>query len=98
MAFLHFSFTLAFILSFFGLAFNRKFLLSALLCLEVMMLALYTAIALWTIQTGALTLTPTPMVLLTLSACEASTGLSLLVATSRTHGSEHLNNLNLLQC
>uniref|UniRef100_A0A8C3TCN3 NADH-ubiquinone oxidoreductase chain 4L n=1 Tax=Chelydra serpentina TaxID=8475 RepID=A0A8C3TCN3_CHESE len=34
----------------------------------------------------------------TFSACEAAIGLSLLVASSRTHGSDHLQNLNLLQC
>uniref|UniRef100_A0A8C3IJM1 NADH dehydrogenase subunit 4L n=1 Tax=Chrysemys picta bellii TaxID=8478 RepID=A0A8C3IJM1_CHRPI len=36
--------------------------------------------------------------LLCLETCEAGIGLSLLVASSRTHGSDHLQNLNLLQC
>ncbi|MGL5702163.1 NADH-quinone oxidoreductase subunit K [Bradyrhizobium canariense] len=38
------------------------------------------------------------MLLLAFSACEASAGLALLVATARTHGTDRLQNLNLLQC
>nr|YP_003345211.1 NADH dehydrogenase subunit 4L [Cynoponticus ferox]BAI53310.1 NADH dehydrogenase subunit 4L [Cynoponticus ferox] len=98
MAPMHLSFALTFILGFSGLAFQRKHLLSALLCLEAMMLSLYMALALWAIQTGSTIFSPTPMMLLAFSACEAGAGLALLVATSRTHGTEHLNNLNLLQC
>nr|WNH19067.1 NADH dehydrogenase subunit 4L [Synaphobranchus oregoni] len=94
----HFSFTLAFILGISGLALHRKHLLSALLCLEAMMLSLYLAIALWAHQMGTTSFSPAPMLLLALSACEASAGLALLVATSRTHGTDHLKALNLLQC
>lgn len=36
--------------------------------------------------------------LLAFSACEASAGLALLVATARTHGSDNLKALSLLQC
>nr|YP_003264364.1 NADH dehydrogenase subunit 4L [Serrivomer sector]WMI36647.1 NADH dehydrogenase subunit 4L [Stemonidium hypomelas]BAI44477.1 NADH dehydrogenase subunits 4L [Serrivomer sector] len=95
---IHFSFTLAFVLSFSGLAFHRKHLLSALLCLEAMMLSLYIAMALWSFQTEANIFSSAPVMLLAFSACEASAGLALLVATSRTHGTDHLKNLNLLQC
>nr|YP_003345341.1 NADH dehydrogenase subunit 4L [Serrivomer beanii]BAI53362.1 NADH dehydrogenase subunit 4L [Serrivomer beanii] len=95
---IHFGFTLTFALSFSGLAFHRKHLLSALLCLEAMMLSLYIAMALWSSQTGANTFSSAPMMLLAFSACEASVGLALLVATSRTHGTDHLKSLNLLQC
>nr|UDD75278.1 NADH dehydrogenase subunit 4L [Simenchelys sp. YL-2021] len=94
----HFSFTLAFTLGFSGLAFHRKHLLSALLCLEAMMLSLYLAMALWSYQMGTTNFSSAPMMLLAFSACEASAGLALLVATSRTHGTDHLKNLNLLQC
>nr|YP_010852894.1 NADH dehydrogenase subunit 4L [Gymnothorax richardsonii]WGL40710.1 NADH dehydrogenase subunit 4L [Gymnothorax richardsonii] len=94
----HFSFSIAFILGLSGLAFHRKHLLSALLCLEAMMLSLYIAMALWSIQVGSNVFSPTPMMLLAFSACEASAGLALLVATSRTHGTDHLKALNLLQC
>nr|APF31806.1 NADH dehydrogenase subunit 4L [Hypancistrus zebra] len=94
----HFSFTSAFILGLAGLAFHRTHLLSALLCLEGMMLSLFIALALWALQLEATTFSPAPMLLLAFSACEASTGLALLVATARTHGTDRLKALNLLQC
>nr|YP_003345393.1 NADH dehydrogenase subunit 4L [Myroconger compressus]BAI53232.1 NADH dehydrogenase subunit 4L [Myroconger compressus] len=93
-----FTFTMAFILGLSGLAFHRKHLLSALLCLEAMMLSLYVAMALWSFQMGTNVFSSAPMMLLAFSACEASAGLALLVATSRTHGTDLLKNLNLLQC
>nr|YP_001293705.1 NADH dehydrogenase subunit 4L [Dorosoma petenense]BAF64018.1 NADH dehydrogenase subunit 4L [Dorosoma petenense] len=94
----HFSFTTAFILGLVGLAFQRTHLLSALLCLEGMMLSLFVALSLWTLQTEATNFSAAPMLLLAFSACEASTGLALLVATARTHGTDRLQSLNLLQC
>nr|YP_009704450.1 NADH dehydrogenase subunit 4L [Oligosarcus argenteus]AXY96055.1 NADH dehydrogenase subunit 4L [Oligosarcus argenteus] len=93
-----FSITSAFTLGLTGLAFHRTHLLSALLCLEGMMLSLYVALALWMLQLGSTTFSAAPMLLLTFSACEASVGLALLVATARTHGTDHLQSLNLLQC
>uniref|UniRef100_A0A3Q4FXI7 NADH-ubiquinone oxidoreductase chain 4L n=1 Tax=Neolamprologus brichardi TaxID=32507 RepID=A0A3Q4FXI7_NEOBR len=39
-----------------------------------------------------------PILLLAFSACEAGAGLALLVATARTHGTDRLQSLNLLQC
>nr|YP_008144657.1 NADH dehydrogenase subunit 4L [Heterodontus zebra]AGN92065.1 NADH dehydrogenase subunit 4L [Heterodontus zebra] len=93
-----FSFSSAFILGLMGLAFNRSHLLSALLCLEGMMLSLFIATAIWSMTLSSTSCSIAPMILLTFSACEASAGLAILVATSRTHGSDHLQNLNLLQC
>nr|YP_626590.1 NADH dehydrogenase subunit 4L [Pachyhynobius shangchengensis]ABC56003.1 NADH dehydrogenase subunit 4L [Pachyhynobius shangchengensis]QCS26699.1 NADH dehydrogenase subunit 4L [Pachyhynobius shangchengensis]QCS26712.1 NADH dehydrogenase subunit 4L [Pachyhynobius shangchengensis]QCS26725.1 NADH dehydrogenase subunit 4L [Pachyhynobius shangchengensis]QCS26738.1 NADH dehydrogenase subunit 4L [Pachyhynobius shangchengensis] len=87
-----------FMLSILGLTFHRTHLLSALLCLEGMMLALFIALSFWSIQFEMLSYFSLPMFMLTFSACEASTGLALMVATSRTHGNDHLKNLNLLQC
>nr|NP_203722.1 NADH dehydrogenase subunit 4L [Pantodon buchholzi]BAB64398.1 NADH dehydrogenase subunit 4L [Pantodon buchholzi] len=95
---MHFSFSSAFILSLMGLAFHRTHLLSALLCLEGMMLSLFIALSIWSMQFDLTTYTSTPMFLIAFSACEASAGLALLVATARTHGTDHLQNLNLLQC
>nr|YP_009122825.1 NADH dehydrogenase subunit 4L [Onychostoma gerlachi]AJK90696.1 NADH dehydrogenase subunit 4L [Onychostoma gerlachi] len=94
----HFSFSSAFILGLMGLAFHRTHLLSALLCLEGMMLSLFIALALWTLQFESTGFSTAPMLLLAFSACEASTGLALLVATVRTHGTNRLQSLNLLQC
>nr|YP_010956999.1 NADH dehydrogenase subunit 4L [Citharichthys arctifrons]WMY90183.1 NADH dehydrogenase subunit 4L [Citharichthys arctifrons] len=94
----HFTFSSAFLLGLTGLAFHRFHLLSALLCLEGMMLSLYIALSLWTLQLNSTCFSAAPMLLLAFSACEAGAGLALLVATARTHGSDRLQSLNLLQC
>nr|UFA46198.1 NADH dehydrogenase subunit 4L [Horornis parens]UFA46211.1 NADH dehydrogenase subunit 4L [Horornis parens] len=98
MTLLHLSFYSAFTLSSLGLAFHRTHLISALLCLESMMLSMYIALSMWPIQTQSSSSTILPIIMLTFSACEAGTGLALLVASTRTHGSDHLHNFNLLQC
>nr|USH58362.1 NADH dehydrogenase subunit 4L [Cyclopsitta diophthalma diophthalma] len=95
---LHLSFYSAFTLSSLGLAFHRTHLISALLCLESMMLSMYMALSTWPIENQTPSFTLTPILMLTFSACEAGTGLAMLVASTRTHGSDHLQNLNLLQC
>nr|WDD39353.1 NADH dehydrogenase subunit 4L [Oreolalax omeimontis] len=94
----HFSFCSAFFLGLVGLTFHRTHLLSALLCLEGAMLSLYLASSLWSSSLASSISSITPMLILTFSACEAGTGLSLMVATTRTFGSDKLHNLNLLQC
>nr|AJA05885.1 NADH dehydrogenase subunit 4L [Nibea coibor] len=94
----HYAFSSAFILGLTGLAFHRTHLLSALLCLEGMMLSLFITLSLWTLQLNSTNFSTAPMLLLAFSACEASVGLALLVATSRTHGTDRLQSLNLLQC
>nr|BBH37300.1 NADH dehydrogenase subunit 4L [Gobiodon erythrospilus] len=95
---MHFTFSTAFLLGLAGLAFHRTHLLSALLCLEGMMLSLFLALSLWALEFTSTGFSASPLFLLAFSACEASAGLALLVATARTHGSDHLQNLNLLQC
>nr|YP_010276488.1 NADH dehydrogenase subunit 4L [Omobranchus fasciolatoceps]UHY39621.1 NADH dehydrogenase subunit 4L [Omobranchus fasciolatoceps]URH13677.1 NADH dehydrogenase subunit 4L [Omobranchus fasciolatoceps] len=93
-----FSFSSAFMMGMAGLAFTRTHLLSALLCLEGMMLSLYIALTLWTLTLSSMNFSSAPILLLAFSVCEASAGLALLVATVRTHGSDRLQTLNLLQC
>nr|WNH21603.1 NADH dehydrogenase subunit 4L [Eucinostomus jonesii] len=95
---IQFTFSTMFFLGLAGLAFHRTHLLSALLCLEGMMLSLYMALSLWTLQLASTNFAASALLLLAFSACEASAGLALLVATARTHGSDHLQALNLLQC
>nr|UCP07185.1 NADH dehydrogenase subunit 4L [Zhangixalus dugritei] len=87
----------AFSIPLIGLSFHRMHLLSALLCLEGMMLTVFITMGLLPNQ---LTLTPLmlPLILLSLSACEAGLGLSLMVATARAHGNDNLMTLNILQC
>nr|YP_009944787.1 NADH dehydrogenase subunit 4L [Pomatostomus ruficeps]QOD96428.1 NADH dehydrogenase subunit 4L [Pomatostomus ruficeps] len=98
MSSMHLCFYSAFTLSSLGLAFHRTHLISALLCLESMMLSMYVALALWPIQTQTSSPTLMPILMLAFAACEAGAGLALLVASTRTHGSDHLHNFNLLQC
>lgn len=95
---LHFTFSAAFLLGLAGLAFHRTHLLSALLCLEGIILSLFLALTLWTLELSSINSFVLPLLLLAFSACEASAGLALLVATARTHGSDHLQSLSLLQC
>nr|YP_003457039.1 NADH dehydrogenase subunit 4L [Melanocetus johnsonii]BAI77113.1 NADH dehydrogenase subunit 4L [Melanocetus johnsonii] len=94
----HFALSSTFMLGLTGLACHRTHLLSALLCLEGMMLSLFIALSLWTMQLSTTNFSGSAMLLLAFSACEASAGLGLLVATARTHGTDRLQNLNLLQC
>nr|QPP19887.1 NADH dehydrogenase subunit 4L [Cynoglossus monopus] len=92
-------FTLAtmFYLGLMGVAFYRDHLLSALLCLEGLMLSLFLLLAIWSMQTNASTFAATPMLLLAFSACEAGVGLALLVGTTRAWGSASLNSLTALR-
>ncbi|APY20717.1 NADH dehydrogenase subunit 4L (mitochondrion) [Aquarana catesbeiana] len=80
-----------------GLSFHRMHLLSALLCLEGMMLTIFIGLSLWPNQLSTSPLM-TPLIMLTMSACEAALGLSLMIATARSHGTDNLKTLNLLQC
>ncbi|NWZ15508.1 NU4LM oxidoreductase, partial [Agelaius phoeniceus] len=73
-------------------------LISALLCLESIILSMYIALAIRPIQVQSSASILLPILTLTFSACKAGTGLALLVASTRTHGSNHLHNFNLLQC
>nr|YP_010502500.1 NADH dehydrogenase subunit 4L [Thyrsites atun]UXC97327.1 NADH dehydrogenase subunit 4L [Thyrsites atun]UXX50388.1 NADH dehydrogenase subunit 4L [Thyrsites atun]UZP16867.1 NADH dehydrogenase subunit 4L [Thyrsites atun]UZP16880.1 NADH dehydrogenase subunit 4L [Thyrsites atun]UZP16893.1 NADH dehydrogenase subunit 4L [Thyrsites atun] len=94
----HFTFSSAFVLGLMGLTFHRTHLLSALLCLEAMMLSLFIGFSVWALQLNTTAFASSPLLILAFSACEASAGLALLVATARTHGNDHLQSLNLLQC
>nr|YP_009256172.1 NADH dehydrogenase subunit 4L [Phaethornis malaris]AKT26302.1 NADH dehydrogenase subunit 4L [Phaethornis malaris] len=98
MPLMHLSFYSAFTLSTLGLAFHRTHLVSALLCLESMMLSMYITLSMWPAENQSTSSTLLPILMLAFSACEAGTGLAMLVASTRTHGSDHLHNLNLLQC
>nr|AGN71238.1 NADH dehydrogenase subunit 4L [Hyalinobatrachium fleischmanni] len=87
-----------FFLSILGLSFHRTHLLSALLCLEGMMLSIFLGLGLWAMKLSTTSSMMFPVLMLTMSACEAGLGLSLMIATARTHGTDDLNTLNLLQC
>nr|YP_010234510.1 NADH dehydrogenase subunit 4L [Acanthodactylus guineensis]QTA72689.1 NADH dehydrogenase subunit 4L [Acanthodactylus guineensis] len=90
--------TISFLLGLLGLAFHRIHLMAILICIESMMLSLYLMMTLFFSLTNTPSLALLPIILLAFSACEAGSGLALLVATSRTHGTDHMKNLNLLKC
>nr|YP_009910853.1 NADH dehydrogenase subunit 4L [Darevskia derjugini]QDP70082.1 NADH dehydrogenase subunit 4L [Darevskia derjugini] len=88
----------SFLLGLLGLSLHRTHLMSILICIEGMMLIIYLMMAMLISTTNTPTTAILPLLLLALSACEASSGLALLVATSRTHGTDHMKILNLLKC
>nr|YP_010507365.1 NADH dehydrogenase subunit 4L [Takydromus sylvaticus]AFP97624.1 NADH dehydrogenase subunit 4L [Takydromus sylvaticus]UXG18844.1 NADH dehydrogenase subunit 4L [Takydromus sylvaticus] len=88
----------SFLLSLLGLSLHRTHLMLILICIEGMMLTLYLMMTTFTSSLNISTIAMLPILLLAMSACEASTGLALLVATSRTHGTDHMKTLNLLKC
>nr|AVP25596.1 NADH dehydrogenase subunit 4L [Callulops wilhelmanus] len=80
-----------------GLAFHRTHFLSALLCLEAMMLVVFLGLAFWPDKLSS-SMLMTPIIMLTLSACEAALALSLMIAMARSYGNDKLKTLNLLRC
>nr|YP_010282124.1 NADH dehydrogenase subunit 4L [Psammophis lineolatus]UHM24688.1 NADH dehydrogenase subunit 4L [Psammophis lineolatus] len=86
----------AFIITLISLSTQNKHLMLALMCLETMMLLLFTMLVMYTSTALSLLQTPMPIILLTISVCGAAVGLSLVVAITRTRGSDFLSNLNLL--
>lgn len=89
---------LAFSISILGLLIYRTHLISSLLCLEGIILALFTLGAITILTTHFTLANILPIVLLVFAACEAAVGLSLLVIVSNTYGADFVQNLNLLQC
>nr|UBD07339.1 NADH dehydrogenase subunit 4L [Synapturanus sp. MZUSP 159215] len=94
---MHYVLTLAFLISLTGLALHRVHLLSALLCLEAMMLSIFIFLAFLPNHFSP-TMLMAPLIMLTLSVCEAALGLSLMIAMARSHSTDKLKTLNLLRC
>nr|QYC36858.1 NADH dehydrogenase subunit 4L [Lophiomys imhausi] len=89
---------LAFSLCLLGALMFRHHLMSTLLCLEGMMLSLFITISLFAMNFNTLIPLSIPTTILVFAACEAAVGLALLVKISNTYGTDHVQNLNLLQC
>nr|YP_003667903.1 NADH dehydrogenase subunit 4L [Brookesia decaryi]BAJ08068.1 NADH dehydrogenase subunit 4L [Brookesia decaryi] len=87
-----------FSLTLLGSLINRTHFMTTLLCIEGMMLTLFIMMTDIISNTNIMSSTSTPIILITLGACEASTGLALLVTTSNTHTNDHMKNLKLLKC
>nr|YP_009542020.1 NADH dehydrogenase subunit 4L [Freyastera benthophila]AYR06720.1 NADH dehydrogenase subunit 4L [Freyastera benthophila] len=88
---------ITFYLGILGILINRLHFLSILLCLELLLISLFLLITIISFQSNNIFILYNNLILLTLSACEASAGLSLMVALSRTHNSDLVNNINILQ-
>nr|ABP82051.1 NADH dehydrogenase subunit 4L [Microcebus rufus] len=89
---------LAFATALLGMLMFRSHMMSSLLCLEGMMLSMFTLSTL-TILDMQFTMSFTmPILLLVFAACEAAIGLALLVMVSNNYGLDYIQNLNLLQC
>nr|YP_003540866.1 NADH dehydrogenase subunit 4L [Hypsiglena slevini]ACD77389.1 NADH dehydrogenase subunit 4L [Hypsiglena slevini] len=86
----------SFMITIMSLSTQHKHLMLALMCVESMMLIMFTMLVLFTSTSKTLSQIPMPTILLTISVCGAAIGLSLVVATTRTHGSDFLKNLSLL--
>nr|YP_009630826.1 NADH dehydrogenase subunit 4L [Mesoplodon mirus]QBS32913.1 NADH dehydrogenase subunit 4L [Mesoplodon mirus]UDH58711.1 NADH dehydrogenase subunit 4L [Mesoplodon mirus]UDH58724.1 NADH dehydrogenase subunit 4L [Mesoplodon mirus]UDH58737.1 NADH dehydrogenase subunit 4L [Mesoplodon mirus]UDH58750.1 NADH dehydrogenase subunit 4L [Mesoplodon mirus] len=98
MSLVHMNIIMAFTLSLMGLLMYRSHLMSALLCMEGMMLSLFVLAALMILNSHFTLASMMPIILLVFAACEAAIGLALLVMISSTYGTDYVQNLNLLQC
>nr|AGM51457.1 NADH dehydrogenase subunit 4L [Balaenoptera physalus]AGM51548.1 NADH dehydrogenase subunit 4L [Balaenoptera physalus]AGM51964.1 NADH dehydrogenase subunit 4L [Balaenoptera physalus]AGM52159.1 NADH dehydrogenase subunit 4L [Balaenoptera physalus] len=98
MTLIHMNILVAFSMSLVGLLMYRSHLMSALLCLEGMMLSLFVLAALTILSSHFTLANMMPIILLVFAACEAAIGLALLVMVSNTYGTDYVQNLNLLQC
>nr|AAP43114.1 NADH dehydrogenase subunit 4L [Diporiphora nobbi nobbi] len=79
-----------------GTVMNRTHMMSMLLGIEAMTLNLFMIMTM--LSTNSPHSTATPIIMITMAACEASTGLTLLMLTSKKNTNDHMKNLNLLQC
>nr|YP_010191958.1 NADH dehydrogenase subunit 4L [Thyonella gemmata]QZM06627.1 NADH dehydrogenase subunit 4L [Thyonella gemmata] len=86
-----------FFLGILGIIINRLHLLSLLLCLELLLVSLFLNISIWSSIFNHLLSLNYSILLLTFSVCEASAGLALMVSLSRSHQTDLLVNINLLQ-
>nr|UUJ37238.1 NADH dehydrogenase subunit 4L [Sciurus anomalus]UUJ37264.1 NADH dehydrogenase subunit 4L [Sciurus anomalus]UUJ37277.1 NADH dehydrogenase subunit 4L [Sciurus anomalus] len=89
---------LAYLVSLLGMFIYRSHLMSSLLCLEGMMLSMFTMTTLATLNSHFMLSFMIPVILLVFAACEAAVGLALLVMVSNTYGMDYVQNLNILQC
>nr|AJD00127.1 NADH dehydrogenase subunit 4L [Physignathus cocincinus] len=79
-----------------GTIMNRTHMMSMLLGIEAMTLTLFMIMT--TLSADSPNTTATPIILITVAACEASAGLTLLTLSSKKNTNDHMKNLNLLQC
>nr|YP_009517781.1 NADH dehydrogenase subunit 4L [Pseudocalotes microlepis]AQU64362.1 NADH dehydrogenase subunit 4L [Pseudocalotes microlepis]QGN67005.1 NADH dehydrogenase subunit 4L [Pseudocalotes microlepis] len=86
----------SFVLGLAGTAINQARLMLILLCIESMILTMF-------LSTTTLTLNDphtatTPIIILTIGACEAGVGLTILKISSNNNSSDLTKTMTLLQC
>nr|UYR22140.1 NADH dehydrogenase subunit 4L [Comanthus sp. 2 MS-2014] len=86
-----------FFLGCFGIFLNRKHLLTMMLCLELLLVSLFVNFSFLCSFYNNYSFCSSSLILLTFSACEASIGLGLLVAVSRSCSNNNIFSLNLLR-
>nr|QCS25353.1 NADH dehydrogenase subunit 4L [Cyclophorus martensianus] len=84
-----------FMASFLGLSFHYNHLLSVLLALEAISMNLFFLVFVTLSYTMSSEIS---LIMITLSACEASLGLSILVSVIRSWGNDYVLSLSLQSC
>nr|CVK87300.1 NADH dehydrogenase subunit 4L [Haementeria officinalis] len=75
----------------------KNYFLHLLLCLEVITLSMLMYLTLNMLMIN-MNIPLISVIMLTLGACEASLGLSVLVIMVRMYGNDHINNLSMNKC
>nr|AXA45292.1 NADH dehydrogenase subunit 4L [Splendrillia sp. 2 MNHN IM 2013-9750] len=87
---------LGIIMAFLALSFQYKHLLSILLSLEAITMNLF--ILMFSLSANVTYSGETSLILITLGACEASLGLSILVAIIRAEGNDYVSSFSMHKC
>nr|AOR07196.1 NADH dehydrogenase subunit 4L [Enchytraeus albidus] len=91
-------FQVSYFLTLIAFIIQRTHLLMALLCLEGMMLSLVLLIPSFLYMTSMINISSIALIMLTLGACEASIGLSIMVNMSRSYGSDLFKSVSSNKC
>nr|YP_009732641.1 NADH dehydrogenase subunit 4L [Ophiarachnella gorgonia]QHT54248.1 NADH dehydrogenase subunit 4L [Ophiarachnella gorgonia] len=94
---LYFIITFAILNAFISIVYNKKFILSIIICLESILLNLLFFNYLFSLINNTNILNSFSLFILTLSAIEASIGISLLTLVSRDFNNNNINNTNILK-
>nr|WNS64253.1 NADH dehydrogenase subunit 4L [Ficus subintermedia] len=88
--------TLGFLMALLSISLQYKHLLSVLLSLEAITMNLF--IMLFTYSSSVVLSGQNSLILITLGACEASLGLSILVSLIRAQGNDYVTSFSLQKC
>nr|YP_010119559.1 NADH dehydrogenase subunit 4L [Ficus variegata Roding, 1798]QRB78542.1 NADH dehydrogenase subunit 4L [Ficus variegata Roding, 1798] len=88
--------TLGFLMALLSISLQYKHLLSVLLSLEAITMNLF--IMLFTYSSSVIFSGQNSLILITLGACEASLGLSILVSLIRAQGNDYVTSFSMQKC